>query len=366
MTGSTISSPSATSGNGPSPIGTTRVPRAPCFRSRRRAAVARRRGFTLVELLVTMVILAILAALSAVGLAGVRTRARVAKTRSTIRKLHDAVVPRYVAYLDRRVDDSMWHAFDHEIERSKLGIAAGTPLLAAWKRLVQIRGMLVHEMPDQWGDVRHPVYPVDPADPTRSAGATGTPVTERYLRFVDSMVDRRDPSRNTREAVLAGLGRSGSSAETLHLLVALGSFDTDALESFREDEIGDVDGDGAREFLDGFARPIHFIRWAPGAGRAAGVTGGGDPFDPFGLGGPGTFPLTPLIVSAGPDERFGLRRDATHPLEEQGAPRTAARPGGVAFVAVPYDPFTPPEAGMPDPRDRSHADNITNQGMGQP
>lgn len=314
-----------------------------------------------------MVILSIVTSLSAVGLAGIRTGAKVAKTRSTIRKLHEVVVPAYLQYLDRRVDDSMWIEFEYEIERSALGIAAGSPRLAAWKRLVQRRGMMVHEMPDQWVDVRQPDYPADPADPVRSTdGPAGTPVIDRYLRHVDAMVDHTDPSRSTREQVLAGLGRTAASAETLHLFVALGGFETDALEPFRDDEIGDVDGDGAPEFLDGFGRPIHFLRWAPGAAQALGVQAGGDPFDPYRLGGTGTFPLTPLIVSAGPDERISIRRTASRSIEEQGPPRTAALPGGATFLKLPFDPFSPPEAGMPGPTGDHDADNITNFGMGQP
>lgn len=336
-------------------------------RQRATSARSRRRGFTLVELAVTMAIAAILGALATVSLAGIRTRAKVAKTRSTIRKIHEAIVPRYDAYLDRRLDDSMWRGFEHEIDRSQLGLAAGTPRRAAWKRLVQIRGMMVHEMPDQWIDVRYPSYPNDPTDPMRAAGAPpGTPVIERFLRHVDSWVDRADPARQSRDAVLAGLGRSAASAETLFIVVALGSFEPDALDPFRADEFGDADGDGAREFSDGFGRPIHFLRWAPGAMPRPGLRLGTDPFDPYGLGGPGTFPLTPLIVSAGPDERIALRRDATQSIDEEGSPWSAARPNGVSFVPLPFDPFSRPEAGSPEPMQRYHLDNVTNLGMGSP
>jgi len=314
-----------------------------------------------------MAIVAILGALATVSLAGIRTRAKVAKTRSTIRKLHEAIVPRYDAYLDRRLDDSMWTGHEFEIDRSQLGIAAGTSRRAAWKRLVQIRGMMVCEMPDQWLDVRYPVYPNDPKDPLRTGGAPpGTPVLERFLRQIDSWVDRADPERQSRDAVLAGLGRSAASAETLFLVVALGSFEPDALEPFRADELGDADGDGAREFSDGFGRPIHFLRWAPGAMPPAGSRPGTDPFDPYRLGGESSFPLTPLIVSAGPDERIGVRRDATHPIVDQGSPWTAARPNGVSFVPLPFDPFSRLEAGSPEPMQRSHLDNVTNLGMGVP
>jgi len=332
-----------------------------------RRPVPRRRGFTLVELVVTMAIVAILGTLATVSLAGIRTRARVAKTRSTIRKIHEAIVPRYDAYLEQRLDDSMWSGYEYEIDRSQLGLAAGTPRRAAWKRLAQIRGTMVHEMPDQWIDVRHPLYPDDPTDPARvTGGPPGTPVIERFLRHVDSWVDRADPARQSRDAVRATLGRSAAAAETLFVVVALGSMESDALEPFRPDELGDVDGDGAREFIDGFGRPICFLRWAPGAPRPPGSRPGTDPFDPYRLGGEETFPLAPVIVSGGPDERIGLRRDATHPIDVEGAAWGAARANGVSFVPLPFDPFSRPEAGSPEPLQRHHLDNLTNLGMGPP
>ena len=40
--------------------------------------------------------------------------------------------------------------------------------------------------------------------------------------------------------------------------------DTSGLEFLGESEIGDIDGDGMREVLDGWGNPIAFLRWAPG------------------------------------------------------------------------------------------------------
>ena len=40
--------------------------------------------------------------------------------------------------------------------------------------------------------------------------------------------------------------------------------DPEAREQFNESEIGDVDEDGCPEFIDGWGRPIMFLRWAPG------------------------------------------------------------------------------------------------------
>jgi prepilin-type N-terminal cleavage/methylation domain-containing protein len=325
-------------GSASSPCGSLRKPSpgpscvVACCRSRasvsRVAIIGRRSGFTLVELLVSIVIVSILLGLSAAGLAGVRTRGKAAKTRSTIRKLHEAIEPAYSSSIERRLDDSMWETFSQSMQpaASPPQNVEG-PRKAAWQRLVLLRALLVHEMPDQWVDVREPGY-------------LTSPIIKGYVRRVDGLN-------------LDLLGQKNASAETLHLIVSAG-VDSDALEAFREDEIGDTDGDGAREFLDGFGTPIHFIRWAPGAVTAADQRAGQDPFDPYRLGGTGTFPLTPLIVSAGPDEQFSTWRDRASGIEiqHQGSAK-----------AMPFDPYTPVDAGVAV--NSGHVDNITNLGMPQ-
>jgi hypothetical protein len=269
--------------------------------------------------------------LSAAGLAGVRTRGKAAKTRSTIRKLHEAIEPAYSSSIERRLDDSMWKTFSQSMQPTPSPPQnVEGPIEAAWQRLVLLRALLVHEMPDQWVDVREHGY-------------LTSPIIKGYVRRVDGLN-------------LDLLGQKNASAETLHLIVSAG-VDSDALEAFREDEIGDTDGDGAREFLDGFGTPIHFIRWAPGAVTAADRRAGQDPFDPYRLGGTETFPLTPLIVSAGPDEQFSTWRDRASRIEiqYQGSAKQ-----------MPFDPYTPADSGSAKDGGSGHVDNITNLGMPQP
>jgi hypothetical protein len=51
------------------------------------------------------------------------------------------------------------------------------------------------------------------------------------------------------------------SAELLFLIIA--NLNPEALENFHGSEIGDIDGNGLREFHDAWGNPIIFIRWAP-------------------------------------------------------------------------------------------------------
>ena len=46
------------------------------------------------------------------------------------------------------------------------------------------------------------------------------------------------------------------------MIVSMGS--PEAMEQFSQSEIGDTDHNGYPEFLDGWGKPIFFLRWAPG------------------------------------------------------------------------------------------------------
>ena len=234
-------------------------------------------GFTLTELLVTIVIISILASLSLAGMAGARQRSKIDKTKSTIRKLHEIIVPQYESYLSRRV-------------------SAKTPAA----KLAAVRLLMAQEMPDQWADV----YAL------ASLPSTATAPTRRYAQFKSDVATGPNWAANGYAYY--------ESAECLALIVTRGGFNADATEAFRTDEIGDIDRDNAPEFLDGWGKPIRFVRWPSGftvspttdsfiQPRDAGVNP--DPFDPqrvsrtisYPFSAQKDFGLTPLIYSAGPD-----------------------------------------------------------------
>ena len=246
-------------------------------------------GFTLVELMVVMVVLALLAALTLSGLAGVRDRAKADKTRSTIRKLHEIIVPHYESYLTRRItarETSPFTKFDPSAKRFVASGSDKSSTMPAANRLWGLRLMMTLEMPDQWSDVA----------PT-SAVPTWA-VTAPVKRYA-ALWAAGSPS-----AAYEG-------AECLAMIVTRGGFDENLVESFRADEIGDVDGDRYPEFLDGWGKPIGFIRWpvgfqSPVQPQDAAVNP--DPFDPLRRSSPVAFPsapqadygVTPLIYSGGP------------------------------------------------------------------
>jgi prepilin-type N-terminal cleavage/methylation domain-containing protein len=249
-----------------------------------------RRGFTLVELMVVLVIVAMLASLTLAGLGGVRQRAKADKTRSTIRKIDSVIRPMYESYRTRRVP------------------AAGTNSVAqAVNRLRNIRVLMAVEMPDTWNDIGTIAAPLAiPAWANKSA-------YRRYSAFKTAL--SASPGAKFNAAVPGFIpsttfGELYGWSETLMMIASMSGFQPDCMEQFRSDEIGDIDGDGAKEFSDGWGRPIAFIRWPAGFASPLIDHLQPDPLDVMRQTGPITVPfaapsdwtMSPLIYSAGPDE----------------------------------------------------------------
>lgn len=231
-------------------------------------------GFTLVELLVALVIVSILAALSLSGLAVIRRRAKEDATRTTIRKIHEVIIPMYESYLDKRLSASAINS-----------VTLTGSLAFQRKKLVAIRKTLAFEMPDNWDDVGSV-----PSD------------------FVNG---RTRSYANYEGSADAPYG----SAECLYMICTLSGFEPEAMENFRAAEIGDADGDGKPEFHDAWGSPIAFIRWPTGfAGPLTLNQTTDDPFDPDNVdasrssppAAPFAYGVTPLIYSPGIDKEYGL------------------------------------------------------------
>lgn len=297
-------------------------------RTQRLAAGSARGGFTLTELLVAIAIIGILAGLVFGALAQVRETARVAKTRATIAKINEVVMQQYDEFRHRRVP----------VDTRGL-----LPRQAAEVRLWAIRTIMAWEMPDRLSDVvtpaNDPNNPVaaDESLPWAMPGWTGSPpppsLTRTALarRYFGQFVQRGLPSPRH------------SPAELLYLIVTVGSPGSRA--NFADSEIADTDGDGYMEFVDGWGRPIYFIRCAPAftdsdmqpvvyrydrgndvflrdsSAETEAVEEDHDPFDPLRVDQflvdtdpettdpetwVGAWRLVPLVYSAGPDGEYGI------------------------------------------------------------
>jgi len=161
--------------------------------------------------MVVMVIITILASLSLAGMAGARQRAKIEKTRSTIRKIDSVIRPMFDSYRTRRVSVT----------------ATTNTKVNAQNVLLAKRDLMLREMPDTPSDV----------------------MTVSDFSSLPGYITYR-----------SGKNGDNGSAECLYMILARSGFDPEALESFRAEEIGDKDADGAPEFIDGWGNPIIFLR----------------------------------------------------------------------------------------------------------
>jgi hypothetical protein len=194
--------------------------------------------------LITVSIVAIMASMVLFALFAAQEQAKVQKTRALIVRLDSIIRERYDSYRTRRVP---------------IKVPANTPISdAARMRLDVLRDLMRMEMPDRWSDVYDP-----PATPFLPVGGTkiSWPSVYQAYRGKYATVTGQPIAMLTR---VPGL-EEHQGAECLYMIVmeALAQ-EGDARETFKPDDVGDVDGDGLPEFIDAWGTPIRFLRWAPG------------------------------------------------------------------------------------------------------
>lgn len=287
-----------------------------------------RAGYTLIELLIVIMIITILAGLI-LGVAAIAGEtAREAQSRHIVERLHTLLMEHYDTYKTRRVK------LNSNVEasiRNKIANAGVRGGVLAEARLYALREMMLMEVPDRWSDVLLADVGSGTAFPNGTPGspiylAGRTDLSNVYLRRYLSLIDpnRKNTltgARNTADEIKRNQG-----AECLYMIVTLVCGDGEARTLFAESSIGDVDGDGAPEFLDGWGHPINFLRWAPGfdsqielnqntidqmvngtqtTEAQKQIAKDHDPFDVFRVDNR-AFRLVPLIYSPGRDESSGL------------------------------------------------------------
>ena len=356
-------------------------------------------GFTLVELLVTISIITILSAL-VVGVAGrAGDTARQARTKQLITRLHTLVLERYETYRTQRVElderDNNSNGVANWLENLRAqqqwhGIQSIQPQLEeAAGRLVALRELMKLEMPDRWSDIVGNTLPMidDDDAPEIQTPLTATQIFPKFLRSnpslhalylreynkiaSDSFINSVTGNANT-----AGDIRENQTAELLYLVVMHATADGEARSLFKETDQGDVDGDGAPEFIDGWGKPIRWLRWAPGFESdlqqsiasltppltniqiAEQITLDHDPLDMFSVDQPQDseivvngssnivtgirgWRLVPLIYSGGSDEETGLYFGDTYLCVADPYANDINSDSGLQRLGAPFDSETP-------------------------
>jgi prepilin-type N-terminal cleavage/methylation domain-containing protein len=332
-----------------------------------------RRGFTLTELLIVMLVIGIMAGLALSALSGATELAREQRTRAIISKLDQLIMERYEGYRTRAVP-------------LRVPPNAG-PRGAAFVRLTALRDLMRMELPDRRSDILN--FLSNP--PTLQITASGISQSSLQKSYFRKAVRTLGGANN-----LANWTSTHEGAECLYLIVStMHDGDKNALDFFSPNEVGDVDEDGMKEILDGWGNPIEFIRWPagytaqPGPDGEWGIAGADDdgngtvddlfeagwpgsddvvpqtmqtlnyltspdPFDPakadprWGAGtgisyvgvAPQPFALHPLIVSAGRDRLYDI--DVGGGLVYVQTARAAATPQPAVPPNDPYYAGSPP------------------------
>src|SRR5262245_9330749 len=336
----------------------------------------RRQAFTLTELLIVILIVGVMTGLALSALSGATELAREQRTRSVIAKLHQLIRDKYEGYRTRPIPI--------KIPR-QLGTQPTTPRNAAYIRLCALRDLMRMEMPDRVTDVID--NPVNLGAPWNTPLGLAQPSElKSYRRLAQrSAIAKFGPTADWTTTWTS----QHQGSECLYLIVSLiHDGDKSALDYFSPDEIGDVDDDGMKEILDGWGKPIEFLRWAPGylATRPPGDTTPivstpqdfdfvthPDQFDPLKADprwGNTTatikpYMLTPLILSAGRDRVYDIAILSQFSQSNSAKFRYSATASANTPVCDPYWGLNTPGQLLNGPpfdndADGISSDNITN------
>ncbi len=313
-----------------------------------------RRGFTLLELLIVVALIALLLSIAVFALGRTITQARETATRTTLLKV-DGLLQQRLEALRTLLETPQRKTEMQNRLAAKKNYLQNNSITGVPEKMLQL---MVYK------DYFRAAFPQNSSD-AATLYATGQPFN-------------------------GNLANAAESSELLYY--ALTQADTFGVEAvgdsdFTSSEVGDTDGDGRREFLDAWGRPLRFYRWptrlirpsGPGGtlrrdvvglqmfGLPAAPTASGDldqlsldPDDRLGVyiatvnasvmtpaqyetqyHTPDTFHV-PLVVSGGVDQDTGL----LEPYD------TSASPGRLA---------SPTAASLANPSNSAMNDNLTNR-----
>jgi prepilin-type N-terminal cleavage/methylation domain-containing protein len=302
-----------------------------------------RRGFSLVELLVSITIILVLMALTGAAVSATRGSQKKQATQALIAKL-DAIIQRqWESYSSRHVSS------ERMVNTPGFAAIADRSAGRAW---YVRRNIITADLPDRWSDVAYLASNTDYLNPTQPnplfPSANLTAAQRAYVAIWRSRASAPPTDQHGGAECLFLVIMQGGVAACLECAELGGS------------DIGDKDGDGAPEFLDAWGNPIQYILWPsavelpPGSGTRF-FSGSRELCPPFA---PSSNPnvslsptlgMKPLIYSAGRDGEYGFERAGE-------ASNLQAGQNCGNWTVAPWD-----KSGQPtDGSGAQEVDNITN------
>ena len=204
----------------------------------------------MVELLITILIVSLLAAMVLVAFGRAQETARAQKTRALVTKL-DAIIK------------GKWEAY--KTRRAPVKIPPGTPPREAARiRLDALHDLMRMELPERYTDIVK-VSNTKVVSDVPSGSYTGIAEPAVYHAYYRRIMAAKNAA--------AAAGKSPDDVPTVQhqgaellyqIVTASVADDADERDLLIAQNIGDTDNDGMPEIVDGWGRPIKFLRWAPG------------------------------------------------------------------------------------------------------